>query len=282
MVPARSLSKQQQQQHRLCYGNYFGGGTATYKESFGLMSRLEGYDSCVSEACLLGSDLAVANIPMAEDESRTNSLNNEAGSSSKDVQEERDEGWLQLSIGGHTTTATPTSHESKHDPHHHHQRQQQQVLDRTTRRGGLIELDLLPGSSSSISHQARPLSTPIFHVPDFRAPPRPVMNIAASHATNFSTTSLFFQHHPAATSSTYPLHPEINWPFRPMLHNIATASSSSSSSSSLMPLGSYFSRPFQVNSGMDVAGPSSDFRVIDPPRRPHSGIWFMLQASQNQ
>jgi hypothetical protein len=279
MVPARSLSKQQQQQHQLCYGSYFGGGTSAYNESFGLMSRLEGYDSCVSEACLLGSDLVVANIPMAEDESRTNSLNNEAGSSSKDVQEERHEGWLQLSIGGHTTTATPTSHEGKHD-HHHHQQQQQLVLDSTSRRGGLIELDLLRGSSSRISHQARPLSSPVFHVPDFRAPPRPV----PSHATNFSNTSLFFQHHPAATSSTYPLHQEINWPFRPMLHNIATASSSPpSSSSSLMPLGSYFSRPFQVNStGMDFAGPSSDFKVIDPPRRSHSGIWFMLQASQNQ
>ncbi|KAJ6944897.1 hypothetical protein NC651_000048 [Populus alba x Populus x berolinensis] len=115
----------------------------------------------------------------------------------------------------------------------------------------------------------------------FRTPPRPVMNIAASHATNFGNTSLFFQHHPAATSSAYPLHQEINWPFRPMLHNIASASSSSSpssSSSSLMPLGPYFSRPFQVNSGMDVAGPSSDFRVIDPPRRPHSGIWFFATS----
>jgi hypothetical protein len=284
MFPAQSLSKQQQ--HQLCDGGYFGEDVHTFKEGFGLMSRLEGYEySCVSEACLLGSDLVVANIPMAEDESRTNSLNNEAGSSSKDVQEERHEGWLQLSIGGHTTTATPTSHEGKHDHHHHHQQQQQQqqqlALDSTSRRGGLIELDLLRGSSSRISHQARPLSSPVFHVPDFRAPPRPVQ----SHATNFSNTSLFFQHHPAATSSTYPLHQEINWPFRPMLHNIATASSSPpSSSSSLMPLGSYFSRPFQVNSstGMDFAGPSSDFKVIDPPRRSHSGIWFMLQASQNQ
>ena len=285
MVPAQSLSKQQQQQHQICDGGYFGEDVRTFKEGLGLMSRLEGYDSCVSEACLLGSDLVVANIPMAEDESRTNSLNNEAGSSSKDVQEERHEGWLQLSIGGHTTTATPTSHEGKHDHHHHHhhhhQHQQQQlVLDSTSRRGGLIELDLLPGSSSRVSHQARPLSSPVFHVPDFRAPPRPV----PSHATNFSNTSLFFQHHPAATSSTYPLHQEMNWPFRPMLPNIATASSSPpSSSSSLMPLGSYFSRPFQVNStGMDFAGPSSDFKVIDPPRRSHSGIWFMLQASQNQ
>uniref|UniRef100_A0A6N2JZB4 Uncharacterized protein n=1 Tax=Salix viminalis TaxID=40686 RepID=A0A6N2JZB4_SALVM len=277
MVPARSLSKQQQQ---LCDGGYFDEDVNTFKESSGVMSRLEGYDSCVSEACLLGSDLVVANIPMAEDESRTNSLNNEAGSSSKDFQEDRhDQEWLQLSIGAHTTTATPISHEGKHDHLHH---QQHPALDSTSRGGGgLVELDLLPGSSSRISHQTRPSSNPVFHVPEFRLPPRPV----PSQATNLiSNTSLFFQHHPAATSSPYPHHQEINWAFRPMLHNIATVSSSpQSSSSSLMPLGSYFSRPFQVNStGMDFAGPSSDFKVIDPPRRSHSGIWFMLQASQNQ
>ncbi|CAH8301089.1 unnamed protein product [Eruca vesicaria subsp. sativa] len=30
------------------------------------------------------------------------------------------------------------------------------------------------------------------------------------------------------------------------------------------------------------AGPSSEFRVLDPPKRPHSGLWFLLQASQFQ
>ncbi|CAF2045126.1 hypothetical protein BRARA_I02983 [Brassica rapa] len=30
------------------------------------------------------------------------------------------------------------------------------------------------------------------------------------------------------------------------------------------------------------AGPSSEFRVLDPPRRPHSGLWFLLQASHFQ
>ncbi|KAL4382963.1 hypothetical protein GQ457_15G003150 [Hibiscus cannabinus] len=46
-------------------------------------------------------------------------------------------------------------------------------------------------------------------------------------------------------------------------------------------LAPYFGRPFPVQS-TDVAGPSSEVRIIDPPRRPHSGIWFMLQASRNQ
>lgn len=63
----------------------------------------------------------------------------------------------------------------------------------------------------------------------------------------------------------------------------------SSSSALMMPLmGPYFGRSsFQRqlirNNNPDVvAGPSSSFRVIDPPRRPHSGIWFLLQASQTQ
>ncbi|XVF02151.1 hypothetical protein REPUB_Repub04eG0151200 [Reevesia pubescens] len=251
MVPAENLSKQ----HHLPHG---GGGSfydycgSSYTESFGHMSRVHGYDYH-SEACL-GSDLGTN--PMAEDESRTNSLN-EAGSSSKDnnqEQEERDEGWLQLSIGVQAT---------RYD----HNKLEQG--DPTGRRGGLMELDLLPGGSSQ---QTRPLA-PIFHMPDFRVPPRPpVMH-------SFST--LFFQHQ-RGSSSTFPHHGEISWPFRPIAHNITAASSSSSSSSSLVPMGSYFARPFQVQSGMDVPGPSSDVRIIDPPRRPHSGIWFKLQASENQ
>ncbi|GER39249.1 RING finger protein [Striga asiatica] len=43
-------------------------------------------------------------------------------------------------------------------------------------------------------------------------------------------------------------------------------------------------RPFQSVYD-DVAygrRPGLDFRVVQPPRRPQSGIWFMLQASQNQ
>ncbi|XWS39369.1 hypothetical protein CRYUN_Cryun18bG0047400 [Craigia yunnanensis] len=249
MVPAENLSKQHHLPH--CgSGCFYGCCGSSYTESFGLMSRVHGYDYH-SEACL-GSDLGTN--PMAEDESRTNSLN-EAGSSSKDNnQEERDEGWLQLSIGGQATRYVHNKHDQG---------------DPTARRGGLIELDLLPGGSSQ---QARPLA-PIFHMPEFRAPPRPPF------MHNFST-SLFFQHQ-QGSSSTFP-HGETSWAFRPIAQNIAAAPSSSSSSSSLVPLGSYFARPFQVQSGMDVAGTSSDVRIIDPPRRTHSGIWFMLQASQNQ
>ncbi|GAV71483.1 hypothetical protein CFOL_v3_14977 [Cephalotus follicularis] len=228
----------------------------------GFMSRLEGYGyDNTSEACL-GSDLEL-NYPMAEDESRSNSLNEAASSSKDNNHEERDVGWLRLSIGG-----DETSYDRKHD----------HEVDPPARRGGLIELDLLPSGSSQ---QVRPL-THIFHVPhdQFRAPPTPVVNFATT-ATSFRTTSLFFQHQGNSSMTTYP-NQEFNWAFRPIPHNIATASSSSSSSSSLMPFGSYFGRPFQLHTGIDVAGPSLSMRVIDPPKRPHSGIWFMLQASQNQ
>ncbi|XP_050220964.1 uncharacterized protein LOC126671250 [Mercurialis annua] len=295
MVPAQTLSEHQQEQHHSLfyggYGGFGGGGGGSYNsQSFGVMSRLEeGYDYCISDTnCLLGSDLVLRaannNNLMAEDESRTNSFNEAAGSSSKDQNHnhenittnnknkdnDQEEDWLQLSIGGGGGNTTPSSANQR----------KFQEMDPTAggRGGGLVELDLLQGGG---------FSAPNFQVPSARSQ---VMNLAAG-STNF-TTSVFFQRPAGSSSLMYPHHnnQEINWAFRNVPYNIATAPSSSSSpnsqssSSSLMPpLGSYFSRPFQVHSG---AGPSSstvsDFRVIDPPRRPHSGIWFTLQASLNQ
>ncbi|KAF5741206.1 hypothetical protein HS088_TW10G00202 [Tripterygium wilfordii] len=265
MVPAQTLSKH----HQLYYGGYDGcDGGYTEEEEY--------YEA---EAGLLGrSDLvlapAAASNPMAEDESRTTttnyttsaSLNNNeaAASSSKVVQAEDDASWLQLSIGASAKT--------------------------TPRRGGggLVELDLLPARSGSegervISEEnitrvlpaAAPL-TPIFH-----APPGPVPSFLFQAAGSSSST---------VVPSPPPHHHQenINWVFRPAeLSSIGTNSLSSASSSnpaSFMQLGSYFARtPFQLQGGgVNVAGPSLQFRVIDPPTRPHSGIWFSLQASQNQ
>ncbi|GMJ09735.1 hypothetical protein HRI_004642600 [Hibiscus trionum] len=216
----------------------------SFKESLGLMRSVHGYE--------LGSDI-VANS-MAEDESRTNSTLNQEGSSSKENNQEQepDKGWLQLSIGGQTqATTTYDEYDHKHGQD-----------DPAPRRGGssLMELDLLPVGVSQLQQQARPLA-PIFHTPEFRVPPRPTV------MHSFST--LFVQQHQQGSSSMIPHHGEINWAFKP----IAPTSSSS--------LASYFGRPFQLQP-MDVAGPSSEFRIIDPPRRPHSGIWFTLQASHNQ
>ncbi|KAL2519752.1 RING finger protein [Abeliophyllum distichum] len=229
-----------------------------YSEGFGVMSsQVQGYDSC-SEPCL-GSDRLVGPL-MAEDQSRTGSVNEE-GSSSKDVQQEKDEGWLQLSIGGYTG-----GHRRENN------RDQADQSSRILGGPGLVELELLPTSSGNTS-QIRPLA-PMLNVPEFAAP-RPVMNFstASDHGT------LVFLQHPG-TSSTFPYHQEINWAYRPIPINIT---SPSTSSTSLMAPGSYFPRgPLQVHPGIDIPGPSLDFRVIQPPRRPHSGIWFILEASQNQ
>ncbi|KAL5552569.1 hypothetical protein UlMin_039970 [Ulmus minor] len=275
MVPSQNLSKQQNPHHHQHLKAYVGFGEKYYTtslESCGLMNRVvEGYEYCSTTESCLGSEIVVD--PMAEDESRSNSLN-EAGSSSKE-ETTRDEGWLQLSIGGHTGSREGIAHNHTNNNHHHHQ-----FTESTARlRGsGMIELDLLPGgSSSSRQVQGRSSSSgPIFQ----GQIGRPI--------TNFST-SFYFQGG-SSSSSTFPQQ-EQNWGFRPTTHhNIATASTSlSSCSSSLVPMGSSFfaGRQFQLQpAGIDSPPPppppSFDFRVVNPPRRPQSGIWFMLQASQNQ
>ncbi|KAE8702375.1 Detected protein of unknown function [Hibiscus syriacus] len=219
MVPAGNLSKRN---HLPRHGGG-GGGLNIYgcsgggcAENLGLI-RYE----YRTEACL-GSDLGANN--MADDASRTNSLN-EVGSSSKDYnhqeeEEKGDEGWLQLSIGGHHATR---NHHGKHD-----------------HGGRLTGLDLFPGGGS---HRERP------HMPEFRAPIHPLV-------MQGSPTSLFLQQQEEGSSSnTFRL--------------IGAAGSSSSS----VPSGSYFTRLFQLQPGIDVARPSSNVRIIDSPRRPHSGIW---------
>lgn len=277
MVPTENLYKQHH--HHLPHGGGDCGGfygcwdhSSNYKESFSLMSRVHGhgYDYHSGGACL-GSD------PMAEDESRTNSLNNEEGScSSKDNNnQDQAEDWLQLSIGSQATRIYD-HHQNNKQLHDDHDHDHQGDDDPTVRRGGLMELDLLPapsggGTGSLQLQQARPLA-PIFHMPDqFRAaaPPRPA---AVMHSFS-NTTSLFFQHQQGSSSA------DISWAFRPIPQNINIAAASASSSS----LAYFPSPPFQVQSGiMDIAGPSSDVRIIDPPTRPYSGIWFTLQASENQ
>ncbi|CAA2995186.1 protein LAX PANICLE 2-like [Olea europaea var. sylvestris] len=231
MIPSQNLFRQ-----RFC-GNYCQG--------FGLVSPSDGFDYC-TETCLLGSDHQLD--PMAEDESRTgNSVNETAGSSLKDVQQDKDEGWLQLSIGGHTV-----SNNKKKE-------------DQVDQRGRLIELDLLPSSNCNSDSQVMKTVGPMLNMPEYPAPQAIVMNLAVGSSYNLP----FPWQHPAGTSSNFPRQ-GINLAIRPIPVNTAT------SLSSMPPL------PFQPHTRMDISGPGVDFKVICPPRRPHSGIWFMLQASQNQ
>ncbi|XP_057949707.1 protein LAX PANICLE 2-like isoform X3 [Malania oleifera] len=243
----------------------------------GLMSRLEGFNLYDQ----------YNNSSMAEDDSRTNSttLNDEPAptiSKENNIAAQDDEresnnnnnneaGWLQLGIGGgHVTPG--------HDP-------------TTSRRGGPVELDLF--SSSPPQTATASFS---YHFPEFRVPPG---------AGGFGAARSFLWQPGSGGSGdgAYFPHQEINWAFWPVpVRSLAsgfsscsspsTSSSSPSSSAALMMMmpppsaggGAYFGRPFQVAgaAAVDVgAGPSSDLRVIDAPRRPHSGIWCMLQASQN-
>ncbi|GFZ21013.1 RING finger protein [Actinidia rufa] len=226
MFPSQNISKQGLRDGYGCCGGSYGGGY--------------GCGSC------LGSDLAVGGS-MAEDESRTESVNKAASSSKEGHDDSRhDQRWLQLGIGG---SSHDTSKLDQADP-------------RQPPKAGLVELDLF---SSGMM-----MSSPL----EFR-PPRSMSNIASGSGCSSS----FFLQQPG-TSSTFPHHRRLDWTFRPIAQNIMVPSASSSSSSSSF--SSYLGRPFQVHGGVDVAGSSSDLRIIDPPRRPQSGIWFMLQASQNQ
>ncbi|KAJ4908447.1 RING finger protein [Raphanus sativus] len=192
-----------------------------------------------------------------DDNNNNDNANNEA-----EDHEMRQEGWLRLSTG----------HEDDVKPNLDHRQQHQ--TDPTDRGDSFLELNLFSGGSNRDEGVGLPSMPSLFHhqhqprgmINPLMFPTRSDQEMIGSWAAAFRT------------------------PFVPQ--NLVQPSSSSSSSASLMmPLvGPYFGRSnFQQqlignnNNNPDVvAGPSSSFRVVDPPRRPHSGVWFLLQASQNQ
>ncbi|KAK7340803.1 hypothetical protein VNO77_21516 [Canavalia gladiata] len=207
--------------------------------------------------------------------------------------------WLQLSIGFHQSSTI------KRDL----------TIDRTG--SGLVELDLLPSQPATnfpavASGRGCEGSGSLGGCLVLEQTTSSSMSMAMGSGGPISSTNI--------SSSTFG-HQEMmnmNWAFGPLLpHPMpimpssnssfittplipnSSSSNSSSSHSSLRPplLAPYnFPTPFHhfpsssstsaFDQYYDVAGagPSSDVtvRVVDPPRRPHSGIWFMLQASQNQ
>uniref|UniRef100_A0A7N0TM55 Uncharacterized protein n=1 Tax=Kalanchoe fedtschenkoi TaxID=63787 RepID=A0A7N0TM55_KALFE len=186
--------------------------------------------------------------------------------SSSSMEPGANDSWLRLRLGGHDQTSSGL------------QSQPHQPTTPDTR--NLVELDLLPGSSRDTNphHQQAVRNTgppAYFQAQEFRAPPRQVAWLQS----------------PA---------PEINWALmRPS--NIMTGQQQKqlgnyyvpNPSVTLMPMGpNFFARPYGnqmgLNGGDEAGGGGTSsssggwMRIVRPPRRPHVGIWFMLQASQNQ
>ncbi|CAH2072866.1 unnamed protein product [Thlaspi arvense] len=204
-----------------------------------------------------------------EDNDNNNSSSNNNKNNDAQDHEMRQEGWLRLSLG--------QEEDIKPDLDHHRQQHQ---TDPPARRDSFLELNLFSGGSSREEEPGLPLSSLFHHqhqpggmmINPLMFPTRPDQEMIGSWAAAAAAAAAF------------------RTPF--VTQNLVQ---SSSSASLMMPfMGPYFGRSnFQQqqllgnnnnnnNSPDVVAGPSSSFRVIDPPRRPHSGIWFLLQASQNQ
>ncbi|KAF8118140.1 hypothetical protein N665_0006s0134 [Sinapis alba] len=204
----------------------------------------------------------------SKDHDNNNNNNNNTINNEAEDHEMRQEGWLRLSIG----------HEDDVKPNLDHHQQQHQTYP-TDRRDSFLELNLVSGGSNRQGVGLPSMSSLLHHHQQYQPrgmminplifPTRPDQEMIGSWAAAFRT------------------------PFVPQ--NLVQPSSSSSASLMMPLIGPYFGRSsFQQqlignnnnnnnNNNPDVvAGPSSSFRVIDPPRRLHSGIWFLLQASQNQ
>ncbi|XP_076952365.1 uncharacterized protein LOC143626075 [Bidens hawaiensis] len=235
-----------------------------------------GYDCFISLGRGLVSDL------MAEDESRTEeSMNNEEeeeeeeeeeGSSSKDinmnVDVDDDHGhWLQLSLGGGHTGSTTSN------------RSQMELTEKMEKFHPSVTLDLLTGggSASSPSRQKRQSPPPppqlIFQVPEFQGHSsfllQPQQTAAAMNFVPFMTLQQQQQQHQQQQQEQY----ETNYNY---MHLIRPLNPPVSSSSSFSGSSEQHGRSINVHRRLNVA------RVVNPPRRPHSGVWFVLQASQNQ
>lgn len=307
MVPSQSSK----QNYKTINGDYvfYNNNSTSAMNQFQFVEDYSTYNNC------LRSEFFVR--PMAEEEESSSRLNTitttthhnelepepepegETISTSKEEEEQEQEreannnNWLQLSIGN-TAVTTTTKHGRDHN-------------QTPTSSSGLLELELLPTNWAA--------SRPNLEQPSTRGCSNFNSSLFFEQTTSSSSSSSLSISMSMPSGPTYghqQQHQHLvphNWAFGPLLpHPMAInmpsstsyipSSSLSQSCSSLRPsLGpNYYPQyhhasPFHFPSSsgfdqFDVAGPSSSshvaFRVVDPPRRPHSGIWFMLQASQNQ
>lgn len=302
-----SATQNPSKQH--CYGS-------SSSNSFGVMNRLEGYYNnhnnygCSETCLLLGSSLSsdhhllpVTPPPLPpplmadhQDESRTESIN-EAGSSSNYYQDDQEAehhhvgmGWLQLGIGNQFQSQP----QQNNNHNNNNNKVEEELGDQESSRrrsGGLVELDLLPTSGNITNNRS---SEELRSFMMFRDCPRPISSIfvpggaaaASSRSTNIinssSSSSSSYNHQEIINSSwggfISPFPRNYNYFPRPNFQLIHTGGlvASRPPPPPPLPLPLPFPPPLHANN-------SIDFRVIDPPPpRPHSGIWFMLQAAQIQ
>ncbi|KAL8224497.1 hypothetical protein R6Q57_019972 [Mikania cordata] len=208
---------------------------------------------------------------MAEDESRTEtSINNEeAGSSMKDdhVHDDHDDDhsrWLQLSLGGGHIQTTNHSH---------------RMLTAENTAPPSVNLDLLSGVDDGGLSRQIPLSPPpvsrqlLFSLPEFLGSHRPTPTVFFLQPNQ---TAAPMNSAPFVTLQQQQQH-ETNYNYMQLTRQYPTnVNPQVSSSSTFSGSPEQHGRPIHVHRRLNVA------RVINPPRRLHSGVWFMLQASQNQ
>ncbi|KAI4304885.1 hypothetical protein MLD38_040344 [Melastoma candidum] len=231
--------------------------------------------------------LAIADLSMAEQESRASRGDNlrdevlEPGSKGFRGQDEdeEDEGWLQLSIGVHTCKDHSRRKNSEDD-------REGSTLDRRD----LVELDLLPprrDNSGSVNKLKATTSLTMSTI---------------GPATGTASAPLHFLHQYGGSSGSDAecLQQETTESnilrFRQVIHSQgliggaglprSSYSSYPTSSSPSLPFSlPYLGHPhlLQLRGADRGAGPSmGTIKIIDPPWRPHLGIWFMLLASRNQ
>lgn len=175
----------------------------------------------------------------------------EVGTCSKG--KEQDEEWLRLSIGWSSSGGGGSGFSSPGRP----KLEVVQVdLGNQSRIGEKLELDLFQGRTQENRHLYRP---PL----PMAAPPRTPL----------------FPPHPVSGLATYPAYPpDLTW---------GTFWTAQTATSTPPPPHPYNARQFAPGiSGSTPRGqssaPPSGMRVVSPPSRTHAGVWFLLQASQNQ
>ncbi|KAI4340630.1 hypothetical protein MLD38_025444 [Melastoma candidum] len=225
----------------------------------------------------VGIGLAITDLSMAEHESQATRGYNpsdealESGSKGfrgTDVDEE-DEGWLQLSIGA--PTCNNRSRRKKAEDG-----QERPILDAPD----LVELDLLPpgrGSGASVNKLEATATV---------TASAPLLFLHQYGSSSGSDAEFLKQETPESNILRFgqEIHGQglIGGARVPRSSNTSYPTSSSSSLPFALP---QLGRPhlLQLRGADCGAGPSmGTIKIIDPPRRPHSGIWFMLLASQNQ